>query len=458
MQAEDGAVSAADLVVTQEPPDDAGARTADLYEWQAVMAAADGLRLYLNALGTSGELVAAEGCRVLCERHEDWVILRDRDAELISAKHPGLSFGAYTTLNSLADDGGVGHLFNRWMTMGEQATCRLVTTAGVDKQPKQLTALADTLQQRRLAGVDLLADGEFEELLDAFGAALLKHCDGLPERWSADAGGQADAVPSRDQRRQMARFLSMFRYQPSPLRDYVGFAAPSMYVQPVLRRLGSSVPADAVWGAVLSLFRARMRACGPTEAGGLPAVLAAPVGAGIPSVAELEKDLMGRIVTLGDIDVAVRAALAFPSGFARLPRMQRTSRLAIKMEVGGCSDNAVERAEQLRLDYQDLMRERMAGDPLARAEEMRLRRMLLRISDTATSRVSDPDAEWGTALWRELEASLEQQAAKLPDDMDVDLALGGLCDLSNRCQVWFSEKFDIDSEVERRRGEGGGGS
>lgn len=114
----------------------------------------------------------------------------------------------------------------------------------------------------------------------------------------------------------------------------------------------------------------------------------------------------------------------------------------------------MERAEQLRLDYQDLMRERMAGDPLARADEMRLRRMLLRISDTATSRVKDPAAEWGTALWRELEASLEQQAAKLPDDMDVDLALGGLCDLSSRCQVWFSEKFAIDNEVARRRVKG----
>lgn len=444
--------------MAEAPPDDAGARTADQYEWQAVMAAADGLRLYLDSLSADGVQVAADQCRVLCERHEDWVLLRGGDAELVSAKHWGLSFGAYTTLNSLADDGGVGHLYGRWLAMQEKATCRLVTTAGLgDGQPKQLGALAEKLRDRRLAGQELLTQGEFEELLTAFGKALLKHCDGLAKRWGSDSSRQGGMIPSADHRQEIARFLSMFSYQASPARDYVSFAAPNMYARPVLDRLRSVVPAESVWQAVMSLFRARMRAAGPTPVGGLPAVLAFPVGASAPDVAELEKQLGGRTVTLGDIDVAIRTAIAFPAGFARLPRMVRTSRLAIKMEVGGCSDNAVERAEQLRTDYQDLWRDRVASDPLARAEQMRLRRALLRISDAATSRTKTPATEWGADLWRELEAQLEQQAGALPNDIDVDLALGGLCELSNQCKVWFSDSFDVDAEVARRRGEGGGG-
>ncbi|MFF0229754.1 hypothetical protein [Micromonospora sp. NPDC005254] len=444
--------------MTEVPPDDAGARTADQYEWQAVMAAADGLRLYLDSLDVSGRLVSADGCRVLCERHEDWVTLRGEDAELVSAKHWGLSFGAYTTLNSLADDGGVGHLFGRWLVMQEKAICRLVTTAGLgDGQPKHLGILAETLRDRRLAGRELIAPGEFDELLTAFGKALLKHCDGLTDRWEADASGLGETVPTAEHRQQMARFLSMFRYQASPTKEVVTFAAPNMYAQPVLNRLGSTVAAESVWQAVVSLFRARMRAGGPTEAGGLPAVLVAPVGAAAPSVVEREKELTSRIVTLGDIDMAIRTAIAHPAGFARLPRMVRTSRLAIKMQVGGCSDNAVERAEQLRLDYQDLWRDRTASDPQARVDQMRLRRALLRISDVATSKVKAPTTSWGAELWRELEAQLEQQAATLPHEVDVDLALGGLCDLSNECKVWFSESFDIDAEVAHRRGERGAG-
>jgi hypothetical protein len=442
--------------VTVTPPDDAGARTADLYEWQTIMAAADGLAMYLDAIDTDGNLVGADDCRVLCERHEDWVTLRSGDAELVSAKHPGLSFGAYTTLNSLADEGGLAHLFGRWLAMQEKATCRLVTTAGLDGQPKQLGGAVETLRARRLAGHELNGDGELDELLTAFSKALLKYCDGLSTRWEPDPGTQPGLAPTAEHRHEVARFLAMFRYQASPTRDYIVYAAPGMYVQPVLDRLGAAVSAPSVWGAVISLFRSRMRAAGPTPVGGLPSVLASPLGGSLPTVADIEGELAGRIVTLGDIDVAIQTALAFPAGFAQLPRMMRTSRLAVKMEVGGCSDNAVERAEQLRMDYQDLWRDRLASDPRARAEQARLRRVLLRISDTATSQAKRPGSSWGGALWRELEAQLEGNPAALPRDMDVDLALGGLCDLSNRCQVWFSDSFDIDAELARRWGDGGG--
>jgi hypothetical protein len=38
----------------------------------------------------------------------------------------------------------------------------------------------------------------------------------------------------------------------------------------------------------------------------------------------------------------------------------------------------------------------------------------------------------GAALWRQLEAELEQQHGALAVDIDVDLTLGGLCELSKR--------------------------
>ena len=63
---------------------------------------------------------------------------------------------------------------------------------------------------------------------------------------------------------------------------------------------------------------------------------------------------------------------------------------------------------------------------------------------------------WGAELWRHLEADLDRQQDTLPVDMDTDLALGGLCELSNRCKLWFSDSFDITGEqARRRRAEGG---
>ena len=458
MQAGGGGLSAAELVVTVTPQDDTGAWTTDLYEWQAVVAAADGLRMYLDALDAAGNLTRPENSRLICEHHEDWVALRNQDAELVSAKHPGLAFGAYTTPNSLADDGGVAHLFNRWLAMQEKPTCRLVTAAGVSGPAQKLVELARTARDQRVAGEEFAPDNEQEQLLTSFGRALLKHCPGLSERWTSLDGRQPESIPTAEHRQQIIRFLSVFTFQDSVPKKYAAHAAPSMFAQPVLDRLRSSAPAGSVWEAVLAVFRIRMRAAGPAPTGGLPAVLSFPLGSRAPTLAELEAGLTSRIVTLSDIDLAIRTAIANPSGFARLPRLVRTTRLAIKMEVGGCSDNTVERAEQLRADYVDYWRDLQMADPTARSRQQRLHRVLLRISDAATTQVKQQNVLWGVDLWWRLEADLDHQRSDLPADMDGDLALGGLCELSNRCRVWFSDSFDIAQEQARRRPEGGSSS
>jgi hypothetical protein len=458
LQAGDGGASAADLVVAAKPPDDAGARTADQYEWQAVMAAADGLSIYLAALDADGKPADGDNVRLLCEHHEDWVVLQNGDAELVSAKHPGLSFGAYTTLNSLADDGGLAHLFNRWLAMQEKPTCRLVTTAGTAKDAQDLVNLAEIARERRTAGEGFAAATDQIDLLNRFGKVLLKHCDGLAERWKQADGSEPAEPPTAEHRQQIVRFLSVFTFQDSVTRQYAPHAAPSMYVQPVLVKLGSTASAGPVWEAVAALFRVRMRAAGPTPTGGLPTVLAYPLGSPAPTPAELEASLSSRIVTLMDIHTAVRAAIEHPTGFAPLPRLVRVSRLAIKMEVGGCPENSVERAEQLRADWSDYWRDPLAADPAARARQQRLIRLLLRINDAVAQRVQRPGAAWGPDLWRELQLELNLYAGDLPADMDVDLALGGLCELSNRCKVWFSEGFDVAIEQARRRPAVGGGS
>jgi hypothetical protein len=449
----DQAATAAQIVLATTAADDAGAETADRYDWQAAMAAADGLALYHDAL-SGGKLRADADGRIVCEHHEDWVVIRGDDAELVSGKHREPGYSVFTTVGQLAGDGGLAHLFGRWHTLGERPSCRLVTTAGLAPGPAQgLEKAAAYLRDLRLAGQDLLPGGGHEPAISGFARTLRQHPGDLPGSWLATTGDSAEAA-LRDQAGQVCRFLAgLYMEHGKPSRTHVGHAAPTMYCAPVLDRLGHEDPAlaVAVWEAVHGLFRARMRAAGPTPRGALPAVLAYQPGTLPPGTAG-ERASAARIVSVTDIDVAVRAALAHPRGFLPLPPAPRVTRLAVKMAAGCCTDNSIERAEQLRLDYQRYWRARVSGDPAARTNQQRLRRELLRISDQATAVVSAAHgAAWGGDLWRELQACVEAMPAGWPEDLDPGLRLGGICDLGNRCQVWFSDRFDVDAAIAQLR-------
>ena len=187
-----------------------------------------------------------------------------------------------------------------------------------------------------------------------------------------------------------------------------------------------------------------------------PSVLSYRPGALQPGPAESERELAARIVTLADIDVAVRTAIAHPGGYTPLAPATRISRLAVKMTAGRCADNSIERAEHLRLEYRRYWRERASGDPAARATQERLHRTLLRISDHAAAMVAQAGSTWGAGLWEELQARIDAMATGMwPDNLDADLRLGGVCELASRCQVWFSARFDVNAEIARLRELGG---
>jgi hypothetical protein len=434
------------------PPDDAGARTADLFDWQASMATADGLELYRTALNKDEKLADRDSCRVLCEYHEDWVAIRGDDAELVSAKHKEPSFGAYTTIKQLHSDGGLGHLFSRWLALNEAPTCRLVTTSGLRAGPPQdLDKAVVVLRSQRLDRKRLSIAGAPGKAVTGFAKALLGSPDGLPSSWKANRSTKSPE-PTREQCEQVARFLSMLTLQCGrPGRAHVGYAAPAMYAVPVLNQLGyPDTPPEAVWEAVLGIFRTRMRAAGPRPEGGLQPVLAY---ASATSAAEIaESELTTRIITLGDIDVAVKTAIALPGGFMPLPALTRTSRLAIKMAAGHCNDNSIERAEQLKLDFQRYWRVRASGEPVAGLEKKRLMRVLHRLSDQATAATESTDRSWGADFWTEIQVRIEAVLASEPrDDLDTDLLLGGVCELASRCKVWFSRSFDVDAAIAQIR-------
>ncbi|UTR77112.1 hypothetical protein [Streptomyces cavourensis] len=158
-----------------------------------------------------------------------------------------------------------------------------------------------------------------------------------------------------------------------------------------------------------------------------------------------------------DIDLVVMTAVANPVAYESLGSPVRLSRAAIKMKRGRCSDNSIERGEQLRKDYQRYWRDRLTGDPTALADRERLRRLLLRVSDKVDTPSLRAQAIWGFEFWRLLQDELDSiPAERIPAGMDPDLLLGGISELANACQVWFSDRFDVAEEFDRLREENRG--
>ena len=442
--------TAVQLALTVPQPDDSGANTADRYEWQAAMAAAHGLRLYLDALNERGRIEEDEDRRIVCEYHEDWIVAHGDYAELVSGKHRDPEVGAYTTINQLADKGGLTHLFLRWCALKEKPTCKLVTTGALASgDPQDLYAVAKRLRAQRLADQTLSITDEDLALIGGLHAAIRVYGKShLPADWSGE-----QALSLSDQKKQTARFLSMLSIaEREVLRMHLSDAAPTKYAKPIVDRLGLDTPPEAVWEAVLAIFRARMRAAGPIPSGGLPSVLEFASSAEAPTAVDRERALAKRIVTMQGIHVAIMIAEENPGAYRVVAPAIRTTRSAVKMAAGKCSENSIERAEQLRRDYRQYWRDRMSGDPTAIAARDKLRRLLLRISDRATPVNPTANSSWGAEFWAELQSAVETVSSDaIPPGLDADILLGGVSDLADMCQIWFSERFDVDATVTRLR-------
>jgi hypothetical protein len=351
-------VSPAEILKHVMPPDDAGAATFDRYEWQAVMAAADLLAAYLEDLDGYGNPSPDSSFEMICEHHEDWALSDGFTAEIVSAKHRETSVGAFTTIRKLLVDGGVLHRFDRWLALSRTPNCRLVTTGGLANDARSVMEVAQ-------AFADGTPDGPDHDAIMTKLVAAVANARGVNVNEAGEGDhdiGPDDAGETTGDRGALAAFLGVLRIEHSrPSREHVPLMAARAYAQPVADKLSVPPAADAVWAAVLGLVRERMRAAGPQRRGLLPTVLGGRDEPGYET----------RTITLFDVTVAVRVAIENQSGFGTLPRRIRTSRVAIKMATGGCSDNAVERAEELRRQYRQYWREVEATpsvDPATRRE------------------------------------------------------------------------------------------
>ncbi|MFD6822767.1 hypothetical protein ACFWC5_20680 [Streptomyces sp. NPDC060085] len=408
----------------------------------------------MDAITDEGLLPEDVDSRIVCEYHEDWAVVDQDAVELVSAKHRDTTTGTFTTVNSLAQAGGIAHLFGRWHALGESPTCRMVTTFGLSPEVQKVEKAWEKLRELRQAKQSLDVPEEHLGCVRDLCQALRAYCKELPAGWAPTS--KPMPLPTAAELAQVARFMAVLDVEAKkPLRDLLAASAANLYARPICDYLRLMIDPEAIWAAVHDLFYARMRKAGPVPTGQLPAVLAYRVGSTSPTAPQLERSLVNRIVTLGDIHVAVRTAISQPHGYRPLPRLQRTTKLAVKMSAGHCADNSIERAEHLAQEYREFWREERSGNPAARLAQASLNRYLLRISDEATHSTSNAVPR-GPAFWQEVQRLLDASPPEsVPSGMDRELLLGGICELTSQCKVWFSDSFDVDKAIEAiQRGQG----
>lgn len=399
------------------PIEDSGAPTQARFEWQNAMAAVDALRGYADWLDVGRP--ADFDFRITCELHEDWNVHRGGRTEMVSAKHREPQVGPFRTHRELLDDGGVLHLLQNWLLHKQTVTCRLVTTTDLGGEARDLGKACEDLREHGVTDSTML---QHAGALDKFIRTAEKMDDDL----------QLD-------RPMAAAFLAGFSVDGGrPRYDQIDHFAPSGYAAPVAALLNRSRGEQAVWRAVLSVMRPKMQGNGPTPRAALP------TGNG-SLTAKAER----RSVTLPEIDTMVLAALERADGYVPPPRVYDTTNLGIKMTVGSLSSNVIRHAQRLRLRYLDIRNAALeipGESERFEVVESNLRRLIRKIEQTTGTNAK---------LWHELEEQLESLAGTGSySDLTIDNLTGAIAELSEQCELWFSDEFDLPAA--RRRIRAGG--
>jgi hypothetical protein len=197
------------------------------------MAAADGLSLYVAALGSERVLPEACDARILCEVHEDWVVMWRGAAELVSAKHRESSTGTWKTMNELVGRGGLAHLYNRWTTLDRKPRVRMVTSLELAAGPPRQLARATEFLRAQARGVTIGAAG-IETIAAAVSSFAAEHQNRVPKQRKNALPAVAPGLSPDDFQEDVRRFLAALIIQDDrPSRAFTAHAAPSMYAQPV---------------------------------------------------------------------------------------------------------------------------------------------------------------------------------------------------------------------------------
>jgi Cap4-like dsDNA endonuclease family protein len=384
------------------PTEDAGARTADNYRFQYCCAAA---RLL-------AAIAAGEERQVICEWHEDYLVLANGSVEAVSVKHRELSQPIWS-ISNIVSEGKLAHLYNTFKRGGENIDCCFETN-----RDHALSALwSKTANDRDGARGRIASSLELErDDLDCFLDHLTLNAK-LPGR---------DHIAAAYATRHASRAL-----------DALGISGldPSqamLVATSLIATASQDRVADDDWGAIL---------------------LASPADR---ERVISEKKLDARMVCTSSLAEALKKTHS-----ARVPRLPKASSVSAgsvppestmtrKLRRGGLGPSTLASAGRWRaLWYGHSAAHR---DIPGREEELdSLREWVQDQANRSEAAAIAADVDpYGAEMYEVLMDRLSP-ADKLPpgtrfEDSDVALLAGAAFQLTDECLVWWSPVFDMDDD------------
>jgi len=383
-----------------EPVEDAGASTTNRYRFQHCCAAA---RL-LAAIATDSE------CEVICEWHEDFLVLADDSVEAVSVKHREQSRTKWS-IASLVSDGKLSHLYDTFYRGNGEIRCAFETN--------RAHVVGDLWSEDPARQRPMRAD-----LADRLGADMV----------------------------DIAPFVEKLRIEGElPSRRYIASVYANDLAAAALDRLGLNVDPTTAMRVASNLIAAASEEQISPEA--LKAIVSTPA-ADRAAVVSSQK-VSDRHVTAQHL----REALSDTAKDA-IPRLPMPPEIDIppettltkKLRRGGLGPSVLGTAGQRRaLWYAHRARYR---DIPHREEELdSLEEWVQDQANLAETAAREKDIDtYGADMFQLLTRSLSSPEAvpraTRPEDSNPALLSGAVFELTDACSVWWSQIFPLDDDAD----------
>lgn len=388
-------------LASTRPSEDAGATSSGYYEFQYGWVAR-------HALEMSDPTCDLEW--ILCEWHTDFIFGWSDLFAPVSVKHRESNSGHWT-IATLFSDGGMLTLYRRWDELGRPNQCRWVTNGGLNPDCR---ALAKACSSTDTGALD---------------DWLCKHA------FRFDGASRSDAL---------AFLLALRIDNNSSQTTDQRILHVERFARPALRALALSThEASAFYDAVVGIARTASQGLGGIE----PTKWSSSSTEAFDAAVLAAADSANRVIRAGPIRLLARK-LAEPVAAELPPEPATDTTLVKKLRRGKVVPTAEMAARRTRMGWAAF--EATYSEPLpldgrpSTFESLRARV----VSEAADSQV---DAErhgqpYGNLMYQDMRARMRAVAAEPATSMlTSELVMGLAFDLTARCEIWWSERFDIDA-------------
>jgi hypothetical protein len=353
---------------------------------------------------------------IVCETYEDYIVFYESgEIELVSVKHRDPSQGAWT-LATLSTDGGLKHLLVNWLRSERTARCRLQTNGGMKTGRREAAHLASACRLQR--------NDELEEAV----VSLKKYLGPIGDE---DIRTFLEALLIEDE---------------LPNRNHITDSNLEQLMRPALERLGLDKGcAGAAYKALVSRIEEASRAGARTPHKMLHSLASTDQ---MRESTTLRVVLEKRTLTREVILPLLQEECGLGGTLLRSSQDHVASSTALvkKLRAGGLEETAINSAKRLRLVWSTCESQYSDDLPGYDDEMSDLRTRVLEIVATVIARVKKTGVPYGDALRREVKRAVKVAvlSRKPAFPLDDHHLLGLVYQLTDECEVWWSEPFQLD--------------